>query len=315
MGLIYAGATIIPLVFLPETYAPVLLSRRAAKLRKTTGNPNIFAAFELEKKGWKQLATVTLTRPLRMIFFEFIVLATCIYLSLAYGIFYMYFEAFPIIFQGIYHQSPGISGLMFLPIAVGSVIAIGIFIFYDSVLHKAQQLHKPWTEKEESRRLPLACLGGPLYVVALLWLGWTARADVPFYVPMLAGIPFGMGFILIFMALLNYLTDAYEIFAASALAATSCSRSIAGAVLPFAATPMYNRLGVAWASSLLAFLSLAMCIIPFMFLWKGDVIREGSTFCMYLKEKKAKDLEELERERAVRNETKSPALNEVERQA
>jgi hypothetical protein len=82
-----------PLLWLPETYGPVLLSKRAAALRKSTQNPNIFAPFDLEKKGWKQMATVTLTRPLRMLIFELIVSSTCIYLSLIYGIFYMYFEA------------------------------------------------------------------------------------------------------------------------------------------------------------------------------------------------------------------------------
>lgn len=191
---------------------------------------------------------------------------------------------------------------MFLPIAAGAMFATAVFLYYDSVLHKAQAQNKHWTEKEESRRLPLACLGGPLYVVALFWMGWTARESIPFWVPMLAGIPFGMGFILIFMALLNYLTDAYEIFAASAMAAASCCRSLAGAILPFAATPMYNNLGVAWATSLLAFLSLGMCIIPFVFLWKGDVIRDGSKFCNYLKERKEKELKEpkeLEQERAT----------------
>ena len=114
---------------------------------------------------------------------------------------------------------------------------------------------------------------------------------------MLAGLPFGCGFVLIFMALLNYLTDAYEIFAASAMAAASCARSLAGAVLPFAATPMYRKLGVPWASSLLGFLSLGMCVIPFLFLWKGDTIRVGSRFCIFLKEKKEKELADLERER------------------
>jgi hypothetical protein len=146
------------------------------------------------------------------------------------------------------------------------VPAVGLLLWYDAFLRKAQKQNKPWTRKEESRRLPLACLGGPLYVVALFWLGWTSRPEIPFYIPMLAGIPFGMDFLLIFMALLNYLTDAYEIFAASSMATASCCRSLAGTVLPFAATPMYIRLGVAWASSLLGFLSLGMCVIPFMFL-------------------------------------------------
>ncbi len=47
------------------------------------------------------------------------------------------------------------------------------------------------------------------------------------------------------MALLNYLVDAYEVFAASAMAAASLTRSSFGAVLPFAAKPMYSALGVA----------------------------------------------------------------------
>jgi len=43
-----------------------------------------------------------------------------------------------------------------------------------------------------------------------------------------------------------------------------------------------------------------MCVIPFLFLWKGDRIRAGSRFCIYLKEKKEKELEDLRRERAAR---------------
>jgi hypothetical protein len=282
---------------LPETYGPILLARRARKIREETGNQNIYAPIELEKKGWKQMATVTLTRPLRMLLFELIVLSTCLYLSLAYGIFYMYFEAYPIIFSGIYSKSPGVSGLMFLPIGGGTAGAIVIFLWYDSFLRKAQARNAPWTQKEESRRLPLACIGGPLYVIALFWLGWTSKPEIPYYVPMLAGLPFGVGFVLIFMALLNYLADAYEIYAASAMGAASCCRSIAGAVLPFSADPMYRNLGVPWATSLLAFLSLGMCVVPFGFLWKGDMLRERSKFCRYLKEKKVEELAALEAQR------------------
>jgi hypothetical protein len=235
-----------------------------------------------------------------MLIFELIVSSTCIYLSLIYGIFYMYFEAYAIVFEGIYQQSPGISGLMFLPIGGGALLSIGVFLWYDGFLRRAQVQRKPWTEREESRRLPLAFLGGPLLVIGLFWLGWTSRPSIPFYVPMLAGIPFGAGYVLIFMALLNYLTDAYEIFAASAMAATSCSRSLAGAVLPFAAKPMYNQLGVPWASSLLGFLSLAMCFIPWVFSWQGQRLRGGSRFCTFLKEKKVAELAELERQRTTR---------------
>jgi hypothetical protein len=295
IGLIIAGASLPFLFLLPETYGPVLLTKRAARLRKITGDNTIIAPMELEDRSWKQLATITLTRPIRMLCFELIVLATCLYLSLAYGIFYMYFTAYPLIFEGIYHLSPGACGLMFLPIGIGALLASLFFLWYDAYLLKAQSHGTAWTRKEESRRLPLACIGGPCYVLALLRLGWTARPSVHFLVPAFAGVPFGFGFILIFIALLNYLTDAYQIFAASSMAAASCCRSVAGVVLPFAAAPMYRDLGIDWGSSLLAFLSLGMCAVPFCFLWKGDRLRAGSKFCTYLREKQEK--EELERKR------------------
>ncbi|KAL9598088.1 MAG: hypothetical protein Q9219_004719 [cf. Caloplaca sp. 3 TL-2023] len=284
---------------MPETYGPAILKQRARRMRRETGNPNIFAPIELEKKGARQLITITLTRPVRMILFEAIVLFSCMYLSIAYAIFYLYFEAYPLIFQGIYGFSTGTAGLPFLAIGVGAFLSTGIFIYWDSVLMRAKKANARWTELEEYRRLPLACVGGPLYVVSLFWLGWTSNANVHWAVPILSGIPFGIGFMLIFMALLNYVTDAYEIFAASAMAATSACRSIFGAVLPIAARPMYDGLGIAWASSLLGFLSLGMCIIPFAFIKYGNRIRANSKFCQELQAKKREYEAEREREESI----------------
>ena len=111
-----------------------------------------------------------------------------------------------------------------------------------------------------------------------------ARSDKSFPIQ----IPFGIGLMLVFIALLNYLTDAYETYAASAAAASSFCRSIFGALLPLAAKPMYNTLGIAWASSLLGFLSLVMTAVPFVFWRYGDRIRANSRFCNELKAKKEK---------------------------
>ncbi|KAL8918451.1 MAG: hypothetical protein Q9208_007357 [Pyrenodesmia sp. 3 TL-2023] len=291
---------------MPETYGPTILKRRAQKMRKETGNPNIFAPIELEKKGARQMITITLTRPVRMILFEAIVLFTCLYVSIAYAIFYLFFEAYPLIFQGIYGFNTGTGGLPFLAIGVGAFLSVAIFMYWDSMLVRAKKTDASWTLVEEYRRLPLACLGGPLYVISLFWLGWTANADIHWVVPILSGIPFGIGFMLIFMALLNYVTDAYEIFAASALAATSACRSIFGAVLPIAARPMYDRLGIAWASSLLAFLSLGMSIIPFAFIRYGDRIRANSKFCQELRERKREYEEERDREEREESIPSSP---------
>lgn len=101
-------------------------------------------------------------------------------------------------------------------------------------------------------------------------------------VPIIAGLPFGIGIELTFISLLNYLTDAYDIFAASAQASSAFSRSIFAVLLPLAANPMYSRLGVAWTSSLLGFLSLLMAITPFFFIKYGDSLRRRSPFCQEL---------------------------------
>lgn len=49
---------------MPETYAPVILKRRAQKLRKETSNASIVAPIELEKTVIGHIVTVVLTRPL-----------------------------------------------------------------------------------------------------------------------------------------------------------------------------------------------------------------------------------------------------------
>jgi signal transduction histidine kinase len=128
---------------------------------------------------------------------------------------------------------------------------------------------------------------------------------VHWIVPVLAGVLFGMGYLCLFMALLNYLVDAYEVFAASAMAAASLSRSSFGAVLPFAAKPMYKAMGVAWATSLLGFFSLALCVVPFVFVKWGGRMRDKSKFCQYLRQKKREEEEEREREREEREEVEA----------
>ena len=88
VGLIIAGATWPLLLLMPETFGPVILKKKAAKLRKETGDENIVAPAELKKQDLRELITVVLTRPIRMFLFEAIVMTTCLYLSVVYGIFY-----------------------------------------------------------------------------------------------------------------------------------------------------------------------------------------------------------------------------------
>lgn len=100
IGLICTGISMPLVIFMPETYGPVVLKNRARKLRKDTGNSTIISPLELESRNLREKFITTISRPFRMIIHESIVSLTSLYLALAYAIFYLYFEAYPIIFQG-----------------------------------------------------------------------------------------------------------------------------------------------------------------------------------------------------------------------
>jgi len=80
------------------------------------------------------------------------------------------------------------------------------------------------------------------------------------------------------MTINTYLIDAFTIHAASAMAANTVLRSIFGALLPLCGLDMYNKLGLGWGNSLLAFIALGMIPIPYLFSTYGERIRTNPKF-------------------------------------
>ncbi|KAK4700884.1 hypothetical protein P7C70_g5355, partial [Phenoliferia sp. Uapishka_3] len=74
----------------------------------------------------------------------------------------------------------------------------------------------------------------------------------------------------------TYLVDAFSRYSASAMAAKTFIRSMAGASMPMWISYMYARLGNHWAGSLMAFVAVGMLPIPFVFFWHGARIRAMS---------------------------------------
>ncbi|KAF4923970.1 putative MFS-type transporter [Colletotrichum viniferum] len=281
----------LPLVLtLPETYAPVLHNKAVKKTIKKQGADDENAQ-QLELKPF-DVQRIFL-RPMTLLVTEPILFCTSAYLALAYSVFYLMFQAYPVIFQGFYGLSPAMAGLAFIPRefsrvpkfnssdkfnseAVGVIISLfffGAFTWYHDRQSKAGAA---WTKNEIYRRLPLACFASPLMVISLFWLGWTVWPSTSPIVPMLSGIFFGCGFQLLFMGMINYLTDVFRQYSASAHAAASMTRSIGAITLPLAANSMYTNLGVHWAPSVLGFIALAMGVIPFIFIRYGDRLARSS---------------------------------------
>ncbi|KAJ5881593.1 uncharacterized protein N7529_000265 [Penicillium soppii] len=254
----FSGLLWICIIFLlPETYAPVLLRRRAEKLSALTGKV-YRSQLDIDRGPipmGKTLKTA-LSRPWILLFREPIVLLFSIYMSIIYGTLYMLFAAYPIVFQEVRGWSEGIGGLAFLGILVGMVIAVG-YTFPENFRY-AKKCRETTDRLAPELRLPQLCIH---------WMASVA-----------AGAPFGFGMVLVFLSVFNYLIDSYTIFAASVLAANSALRSLFGMAFPLFTTYMYQNLGIHWASSIPAFLSLACVPFPFIFYKYGARIRQRCTY-------------------------------------
>ncbi|KAI8723246.1 MFS domain-containing protein [Fusarium sp. LHS14.1] len=288
--LILAGIVWVLITFtVPETYTPTILARRAAKLRKETGEVDHVTEQELDMRPLSERLRIFLIRPFQLLFGELIVFLISLYMSVLYGLLYMFFVAFPIIYQKGKGYSSGKTGLMFIPVAVGVVLSALCSPFVNKhylTLVKKHNGHPP----AEVRLIPMmiSCWCIP---IGLFIFAWTSYADLSWAGPAMGGFPVGFGFIFLYNAANNYLVDSYQHQAASALAAKTCIRSFWGAAVVLFTEQMYDRLNDQWASTLLAFISLACCAIPFMF-WKfGARIRQRSKYAYAGDEDETDDIE------------------------
>ena len=88
----------------------------------------------------------------------------------------------------------------------------------------------------------------------------------------------GFGIFTIFLSLLNYLVDAYLMFAASAIAANTFMRSLFGGIFPLFASYMYKGMGIQWANTMLGCVAALLVPMPVIFYLYGKKIRAKSKF-------------------------------------
>lgn len=265
--------------FVPETYAPVLLSKRA-KFLSSSENLKYTTPRDIHMADvtFKVLVEESLVRPLRILILEPIVLLLSIYMALIYGCLYLFFEAIPLVFMIARGWNPLISALPFISLGVGFLIGLG-------VVGISQRLYLRAIDPKTGRAPPEARLHACMWAaiafpVSFFWFAWTCY---PVWIPWPASVVslsfFGFGMVGLFLSGLNYVIDYVSPpFAASAVAGNAFLRSLLGAVFPLFAEYMYAALGLNWASSLLGFVTVVLAPIPFLFFRFGHKIRAHSQF-------------------------------------
>ncbi|KAF9889531.1 hypothetical protein FE257_007241 [Aspergillus nanangensis] len=274
------NAALIPVFWLLiyETRADVILAKRAKKLRHETGRL-IYAESELNHTSVWKLLEVSFERPMRMLFTEPVVAFFTLWISFAWGILFLFFSSVVQTFSTNYGMNTLQTGCIQLAISVGALIGTLVNPVQDWIYLRTatKNREKPGRPIPEAR-LYTSIPGSILFTGGLFWYGWASQPDVHWIVPTIGIGVTGLGIYSIYMAVVNYLTDSYEKYAASALSAASLGRNTFGAFLPLASYQLFANLGYGWAGSLLGFIGLALSVVPVVLVIKGPAIRRRSPF-------------------------------------
>ncbi|KAI1318732.1 polyamine transporter 1 [Xylariaceae sp. FL0255] len=270
-------AFIMDFFLLEETYPPVILVEKAAELRRRTKNWGIHAKQEEIEVDFAELIQKNFTRPMRLLFLEPIVTFLSIYTAFIYGLLYLFLSAYPIVFEGVFGFTPGVSGLTFFGMIIGEVLA-GIAVLATQPSYQRKLAANNGIPVPEWR-LPIVIAGGLSFTGGIFWFGWTGYTNsFHWAVPAASGILTGFGLLTIFLQCLNYLVDSYLMFAASAIAANTFLRSLFGSVFPLFATYLFKNLGINYAATLLGSIAALLIPIPVLFYFFGHKLRQKSKF-------------------------------------
>ncbi|KAJ7715945.1 MFS general substrate transporter [Mycena maculata] len=267
-------------IFTPETYAPVLLRRRASKLaRQSNGIVHYVSVHDLDRsKSISQVMFSNFSRPFVFLVTEPIVLCVTLYISIVYGTLYALFAAFPIVFQQHRHFTSAQGGLAFCGLGAGIIVGLASTPIQNRLYWKAIEKSETGRAAPEARVIPPpSMVGGVLIPIGLFWFAFTASPSVHLLVPIFGSAFFGMGIAQILQSLTSYLMDAYELYFASAVASTIVLRSVCAAFLPQVVPVMFTRLGDEAAMSVFGALGLVCTPIPFLFWRYGRWIRGKSS--------------------------------------
>ncbi|KAL7629489.1 hypothetical protein AAE478_001009 [Parahypoxylon ruwenzoriense] len=275
------------LVFLRETYAPVLLARKRHRLARETGNTALRTPYDSPTSASMNIFMTlrnAMTRPFRFLTTQVIIQVTALYMMYLYGLMYLMLASFPSLFTAPppagYGMSVGIGGLNYISLGLGFFLGTQLCApLQDRIYVSLKKRYGGGVVGKPEYRVPMMVPGAILVPVGLLIYGWTAEFKTHWIGPNVGAALFAAGAIIGFQCLQGFLVDSYQRYAASAVGAATVLRSLAGFGFPLFAPSLYDRLGYGWGNTLMALLGIAIGWPSPVLLWKyGEVLRKRSPF-------------------------------------
>lgn len=253
-----------------------------------------------ERSSISKMISTSFYRPFHLLFTEPVVFFFSLWVSFAWGVLYLTFGSIPLVFSRQHGWDIETSGRIFVAMIVGSILATGIGIWQERILHhpKWQQLPDDVASGANSRfwtilrtrfpptvpesRLYCTCLTAVFLPVGLFIFGFTSRHDIHWIAPAIGITLATMGIYSVYLATFNYLADTYHKYASSALAAQSCCRNLLGGAFPLVTGLLFTNLGEARAGALLGGIAMGLTIVPGVLVFFGERIRARSPFAREL---------------------------------
>jgi MFS family permease len=262
-------------LFTTETNPRILIRRKVRRLQKELGRPELRSCYDEPgaEQNPRRVLLNGLIRPTKMLFLSPLVFFVSLYIAFVYGTLYLLFTTIPPVFQQTYGWSVGLTGLVYICFGLGNLVGWAVVTAKsDRGVIKRTKANGGVFEPE--MRLPMSIYFSLFLPPSFFWYGWAAQYKVHWIVPVLGLFPYAFGGIGLFMPLTTYLVDCYPMYAASAIAANTVFRSLAGMLLPLAGPSMYKNLGLGWGNSLLGFICVIMIPVPLLLHRYGAKLRK-----------------------------------------
>lgn len=280
--ILWAAGPVFLLMFmlLPETSTPNILLRRAQRLRKLTGDERLKSQSEIDQKHMKPSAILVdaVVKPIEITIKDPAILFVNVYTAIIYGIYYSFFEVFPLVYPPMYGFSLGMVGVVFTCILVACTLGIAIYCAYLRFL-LIPDILAHGLRAQESRLVPaLFFCFGP--TIGLFLFAWTANPSIHWIAPTIGITIYGAAVFVVMQCIFVYVPLSYPQYAASLFAGNDFFRSAFACGSILFGRPLYLNLGIGKGVSLLGGLSVIGIIGMFTLYFYGAKLRARSKFAV-----------------------------------
>lgn len=192
LAIVGGGVQLISFALMRETHPKVILDNKAARLRRSTGDPAFQSKLARTTTPMKVLFQV-LVRPTALLLRSPVLLLMSLYVGFIFGVMYLLFSTFDGVFQVQYGFSVAVSGLVYLGLGLSAATGIIFFTLFNQRIQAACMKRDGLTAPKPEHRLVLMIWFSPGVPAGLFIYGWATYYKVHWFVPILGTVLIGYG--------------------------------------------------------------------------------------------------------------------------